>query len=85
MRMGSLEDALAIIHSSKFDRPLLLSDDTEEEEARLLKAASEEQPLPLTDALGTLCLDAQGGSCFYGPSGGSEVCSFAWFLVYNLN
>ncbi|KAF8802362.1 hypothetical protein BYT27DRAFT_7173121 [Phlegmacium glaucopus] len=79
MRMGYLEDALAIIHSSESDRPhplFGLPDDAEEEEGHLFKAVSEE-PLPPTNALGTLCPDAQGGSHPYRPSGGSETLSMS--------
>ncbi|KAF8958939.1 hypothetical protein BDZ97DRAFT_1428180 [Flammula alnicola] len=77
-RMRSLEDALAIIHGSESDRPhplLSSTEEVDEEEGPQLKAVSEENtqsPLPLREASGTLWLDGQGGSRFFGPSGGSE-------------
>lgn len=77
--MRSLEDVIAIIYSSESDKPhpLLESrEDFEEEEVAILNGAEEEtsqSPSPLRDALGTLWMDEQGGSLFFGPSGGSEV------------
>lgn len=80
-RMRSLEDALAIIHGSESDRPhpLLGVNEgmDEDEEAPQFRAVSEDLPqsqVPLREASGTLWLDGQGGSRFFGPSGGSEVC-----------
>jgi hypothetical protein len=86
-RMHSLEDALAILHATDSDKPhpLLLSHDSEseddqpeEESALNLKAVSEEpssssQESTLVDALGSLHIDGEGGSRFFGPSGGAEV------------
>ncbi|KAF8180107.1 hypothetical protein BJ912DRAFT_855397 [Pholiota molesta] len=81
-RMRSLEDALAIIHGSESDRPHpLLSvcvneDMDEDEDAPQFRAVSEDLPqpqVPLREASGTLWFDGQGGSRFFGPSGGSEI------------
>jgi hypothetical protein len=85
-RMHSLEDALAILHATDSDKPhpLLLSfdgedddDDPPEDEPTLnLKAVSEEplqEESTLVDALGSLHIDGEGGSRFFGPSGGAEV------------
>ncbi len=86
-RMHALEDALAILHATDSDErhPLLLSRDNEddndppEEESTLkFKAVSEEpsqEDSVLVDALGSLHIDAEGGSRFFGPSGGAEVIS----------
>ncbi|KAJ7507209.1 hypothetical protein B0H11DRAFT_1970739 [Mycena galericulata] len=84
-RMHSLEDALAILHAtdSEHPHPLLLSreledaDDQPEEEPTLnLKAVSEERTSPqessLVDAPGSLHIDGEGASRFFGPSGGAE-------------
>ncbi|KAJ7075114.1 hypothetical protein B0H15DRAFT_934829 [Mycena belliarum] len=82
-RMHALEDALAILHATDSDNPhpLLLSrdydsdeDQTEDEPTLNLKAVSEEpsQESTLADALGSLHIDSEGGSRFFGPSGGSE-------------
>ncbi|KAJ6591053.1 hypothetical protein DFH09DRAFT_907769 [Mycena vulgaris] len=83
-RMHSLEDALAILHATDSDKPhpLLSShdsdseDDQPEDESTLnLKAVSEEpsQESTLVGALGSLHIDGEGGSRFFGPSGGSEA------------
>ncbi|KAF9476036.1 hypothetical protein BDN70DRAFT_812955 [Pholiota conissans] len=81
-RMRSLEDALAIVQSSESDRPHPLlsmgAQMEEDEEAPPFKAVSEEEEdvqsqIPLREEMGTLWLDGQGGSRFFGPSGGSEV------------
>lgn len=87
-RMHSLEDALAILHATDSDKPhpLLISrgvdddDDRSEEEPTLkLKAVSEEPSSTYTqesssvDALGSLHIDGEGASRFFGPSGGAEV------------
>ncbi|KAJ7151463.1 hypothetical protein C8R43DRAFT_886981 [Mycena crocata] len=80
-RMHSLEDALAILHATDSDKPhpLLVSrdaDDSDEDEPTLdLKAVSEEPPQEstLVDALGSLHIDGEGGSRFFGPSGGAEA------------
>ncbi|KAJ7704352.1 hypothetical protein B0H17DRAFT_921443 [Mycena rosella] len=83
-RMHSLEDALAILHATDSDKPhplLLLhesdsEDDQPEDEPTLnLKAVSEEpsQESTLVDALGSLHIDGEGGSRFFGPSGGAEA------------
>ncbi|KAJ7481536.1 hypothetical protein FB451DRAFT_1030501 [Mycena latifolia] len=85
-RMHSLEDALAILHATDSDKPhpLLLSRDSESEDDQPedeptvtlnLKAVSEEpsQESALADALGSLHIDGEGGSRFFGPSGGSEA------------
>ncbi|KAJ7865263.1 hypothetical protein B0H13DRAFT_1637161 [Mycena leptocephala] len=85
-RMHSLEDALAILHATDSDKPhpLLLSfdgeeddDDPPEDEPTLnLKAVSEEpsqEESTLVDALGSLHIDGEGGSRFFGPSGGAEA------------
>ncbi|KAJ6613565.1 hypothetical protein B0H10DRAFT_2436370 [Mycena sp. CBHHK59/15] len=83
-RMHSLEDALAILHTSDSDKPhpLLVKRETDdddyqvEEESTLnLKAVSEEPPTQestLVDALGSLHIDGEGASRFFGPSGGAE-------------
>ncbi|KAJ7672609.1 hypothetical protein DFH06DRAFT_96982 [Mycena polygramma] len=83
-RMHSLEDALAILNATDTDKthPLLVSRDSEddddppEEESTLnLKAVSEEpsqEQSALVDALGSLHIDGEGGSRFFGPSGGAE-------------
>lgn len=79
-RTRSLEDALAIIHSSESDgiHPLLSSktlEDLQEEGSTMENIPEEnyESQIPLREALGTLWLDSEGGSRFFGPSGGSEV------------
>ncbi|KAJ7130227.1 hypothetical protein C8R44DRAFT_699355 [Mycena epipterygia] len=83
-RMHSLEDALAILQATDSDKPhpLLLAqeseddDDPPEDESTTLnlKAVSEEpsQESTLVDALGSLHIDGEGGSRFFGPSGGAE-------------
>ncbi|EDR10520.1 uncharacterized protein LACBIDRAFT_317008 [Laccaria bicolor S238N-H82] len=71
-RMRSLEDALAIMHTSETDRPhplLVPTNDQDEEVESILKPVPEEQTEPF---LGTLFLDPHGGSRFFGASGGSE-------------
>ncbi|KAF7343434.1 putative transcriptional regulatory protein C1F7.11c [Mycena venus] len=90
-RMHALEDALAILHATDSDKPhpLLLSRDSEddddppEEESTLkLKAVSEEptkEESALVDALGSLHIDGEGGSRFFGPSGGAESLLLASF------
>ncbi|KAJ7756952.1 hypothetical protein B0H16DRAFT_1537516 [Mycena metata] len=69
-RMHSLEDALSILHGEDDDYP------PEEEQSTLnLKAISEEpsqQESSLVDALGSLHIDGEGASRFFGPSGGAE-------------
>lgn len=81
-RMRSLEDALAIMHTSESDQPhhLLVPTNNEDEEVEsILKPVPEEQTETfqsqngLKHSLGTLILDPQGGSRFFGASGGSEV------------
>lgn len=81
-RMRSLEDALAIMHTSESDRPhpLLVPTNSQDEEVEsILKPVPEEQTETfksqngLKHSLGTLFLDPQGGSRFFGASGGSEV------------
>ncbi|PPQ92520.1 hypothetical protein CVT25_010353 [Psilocybe cyanescens] len=77
-RMRSLEDALSIAHGSESDQPhpLLSSQiEPEEDEGPKLRAVNEEPPttpLSPSQSLGTLWMDSQGGSRFFGPSGGSE-------------
>jgi hypothetical protein len=80
--MRSLEDALAIMHTSESDRqhPLLVPTNNQDEEVEsILKPVPEEQTETfesqngLKHSLGTLFLDPQGGSRFFGASGGSEV------------
>ncbi|KAJ7178011.1 hypothetical protein C8R46DRAFT_888893 [Mycena filopes] len=81
-RMHSLEDALAILQDSDGPHPLLLAhegdedDDPPEEESTLnLKAVSEEPShtdSSLVEALGSLHIDGEGASRFFGPSGGAE-------------
>ncbi|KAJ6463916.1 hypothetical protein C8R45DRAFT_503300 [Mycena sanguinolenta] len=85
-RMHALEDALAILHTADSDKPhpLLSSydeDDEDEESTLKLKAVSEEPSEPsqpsqeaeaLVDALGSLHIDGEGASRFFGPSGGAE-------------
>jgi hypothetical protein len=79
-RMHSLEDALAIIHAtdSKQLHPLLAQslvfddDVAESEDTKTFSQSS----AGLTDASGGLYMDGDhGASRFFGPSGGSEVCS----------
>ena len=78
-RMRSLEDVIAIIYSSESDKPhplLECREDIEEEEVSMFIGAEEEapqSPVSLRETLGTLWMDGQGGSLFFGPSGGSEV------------
>ncbi|KAJ6495975.1 hypothetical protein C8R45DRAFT_151588 [Mycena sanguinolenta] len=84
VRMHALEDALAILHTADSDKPhpLLSSydeDDEDEESTLKLKAVSEEPSEPsqpsqeaLVDALGSLHIDGEGASRFFGPSGGAE-------------
>ncbi|KAJ7253061.1 hypothetical protein B0H12DRAFT_1017793 [Mycena haematopus] len=83
-RMHALEDALAILHPTDSDKPhpLLCSRDIEddddllEEESTLkLKAVFEEpsqEAAAHVEALGSLHIDGEGGSRFFGPSGGAE-------------
>ncbi|CAA7269897.1 unnamed protein product [Cyclocybe aegerita] len=79
-RMRSLEDALAIIHASESDEPhplLSVGEDFEEPEPEpdVLKPLVDEKsqsPQPLSETLGTLCVDTHGGSRFFGPTGGAE-------------
>ncbi|KAJ7747903.1 hypothetical protein DFH07DRAFT_747477 [Mycena maculata] len=84
-RMHSLEDALAILQATDSDKPhpLLISrgvgddddDQPEEEPALDLQAISEEpnsQESTPVDALGSLHIDGEGASRFFGPSGGAE-------------
>jgi hypothetical protein len=76
-RMHSLEDAIAIVHNSNDTHPLLMSvgvEEEEEEESILKPVVEEAYTSTLVDALGTLHVDGQGSSRFFGPSGGSEVC-----------
>lgn len=86
-RMRSLEDALAIAHSSETDRPhplLGVRMEAEGDDSPKLKPVAEESsttPLSASQSLGTLWLDGQGGSRFFGPSGGSEVCVSLCFLI----
>ncbi|KAF8077997.1 hypothetical protein FPV67DRAFT_1557423 [Lyophyllum atratum] len=77
-RVHSLEDALAIIQASSSDRPhpllVTLDDDEEEEEEPTLKPVVEEPPASLlSESLGSLHIDGQGATRFFGPSGGSET------------
>ncbi|KAJ6588378.1 hypothetical protein B0H19DRAFT_922527 [Mycena capillaripes] len=83
-RMHALEDALAILHDSEKPHPLLNLQDSEDdddeppEESTLnlkAKAVSEEpsqEESTLVDALGSLHIDGEGASRFFGPSGGAE-------------
>ncbi|KIM36145.1 hypothetical protein M413DRAFT_78578 [Hebeloma cylindrosporum] len=74
-RMRSLEDVIAIIHSSESDQPHPLLESREEIEEEEVDSAEEEAPQSppaRRDARGTLWTDGQGGSLFFGPSGGSE-------------
>jgi len=87
-RIRQLEDALSVLHSkhSSEPHPLLQEDlihvderdgdtDAGSEEAmdRLL------QPGEALDAFGTLSISEHGISRFFGPTGGSEVCSLYFF------
>ncbi|KAJ7337354.1 hypothetical protein DFH08DRAFT_705678 [Mycena albidolilacea] len=84
-RMHALEDALAILHDTDSSKPhpLLLSregeedyDLPEEESPLKFKAVSEEpsqEESALVDALGSLHIDGEGASRFFGPSGGAEA------------
>ncbi|KAJ3549432.1 hypothetical protein NMY22_g887 [Coprinellus aureogranulatus] len=77
-RMHCLEDALSIIYTRYSDKPHpllaeghndLLDDsgpDTKRDGAQSRRSPGPEDPL------GTLLVDSQGGSHFFGPSGGSE-------------
>jgi len=86
-RMHSLEDALAIIQSidSKQPHPLLarpplVLDTAESEETKILNSDSFSG---LTDAFGGLHMDGDhGASRFFGPAGGSEVCSCALYEFF---
>jgi hypothetical protein len=78
-RMHLLEDALAVSDESD-SHPLLMQSlhplvETTDEPT--LKATIEEppkyDPATLTDALGTLYINKDGSSRFFGPSGGAEV------------
>ncbi|KAF7366690.1 putative transcriptional regulatory protein C1F7.11c [Mycena sanguinolenta] len=79
-RRHALEDALAILADKP--HPLLsceYDDDLADEEPGLkLKAVSEEPSQPpqeeeaLVDALGSLHIDGEGASRFFGPAGGAE-------------
>lgn len=86
-RMRSLEDAIAIVHDSNDTHPLLVSIGIEDEEAGgegdpMLKPLAEEpETHTAIDASGMLYLDGQGASCFFGPSGGSEVCRICYWAV----
>ncbi|KAK7042430.1 putative transcriptional regulatory protein C1F7.11c [Favolaschia claudopus] len=82
-RMHALEDALAILHDSDTPHPLLLphdgadDDDSPAEDSMIkLKAVPEDSPSPedtvLVEALGSLHIDGEGASRFFGPSGGAE-------------
>jgi hypothetical protein len=81
-RMHSLEDALAIIQSTDskqlhplLARPLILDDD-ETAESEETKVSNSDSYAGLTDAFGGLHMDGDhGASRFFGPAGGSEVCS----------
>lgn len=90
-RMRSLEDALSIAHGSESDQPhpLLSSQiEPEEDEGPKLRAVNEEPPttpLSPSQSLGTLWMDSQGGSRFFGPSGGSEVRISLCFSVSPTN
>ena len=79
-RMRSLEDTLAIMHTSESDgqHPLLVPTNNQDEEVEsILKPLPEEQTETfgnqngLKHSIDTLFLDPQGG--FRGASGGSEV------------
>lgn len=83
VRMHALEDALAIAHATTSDgtrpHPLLenAESDHDEEEQPALKSVVDDPNEPrsqLADALGTLYIEKDGGSRFFGPSGGAEVC-----------
>lgn len=95
-RMHSLEDALSILHGTESGQshPLLVAQESEdddyppeEEQSTLnLKAISEEpsqQESSLVDALGSLHIDGEGASRFFGPSGGAEV-SISIYHDYSL-
>jgi hypothetical protein len=83
--MHALEDALAILHDTDSSKPhpLLISregeedyDFPEEESTLKFKEVSEEpskEESALVDALGSLHIDGEGASRFFGPSGGAEV------------
>lgn len=82
--MHSLEDALAIASSStsNIPHPLLNVQDLEEweEEEPTLKPVMEDFPLPpSTDGPGTLLIDDDGASRFFGSSG-PEVHLFLLIL-----
>ncbi|KAJ7057013.1 hypothetical protein C8F01DRAFT_1153071 [Mycena amicta] len=81
-RMHALEDSLAILHGAESDKPhpLLLSretDDSEEETPVEEESTLNLKPVPedessLVDSLGSLHIDGEGGSRFFGPAGGAE-------------
>uniref|UniRef100_A0A8H8CI67 Xylanolytic transcriptional activator regulatory domain-containing protein n=1 Tax=Psilocybe cubensis TaxID=181762 RepID=A0A8H8CI67_PSICU len=77
-RMRSLEDALAIAHSSATDRPhplLGVRLELEADDSPKLKPVAEDSStasLSASQSPGTLWLDGHGGTRFFGPSGGSE-------------
>lgn len=77
--MRSLEDALAIVQSAESDTPhplLSVAIEELEEESTLLtppRDGSVRPGSPPIEAFGALCIDSQGSSRFFGPSGASEV------------
>lgn len=82
-RMGCLEDALAIVHNSESATPHPLLRpwrDTDDDETPMIKLPLLGESLQLDNCaqenLGTVVVDDLGGSHFFGPCAGSEVCSF---------
>lgn len=66
--MRSLEDVIAIIHSSGSDKPHPLLESREEKEVPILNGAEEEtsqSPLPLRETVGTLWMNGKGVSLFF--------------------
>ncbi|KAF7329791.1 Fungal-trans domain-containing protein [Mycena kentingensis (nom. inval.)] len=79
-RMHALEDAIAILQGSDKPHPLLLNTEAEDSEEEMPPDEStlNLQPVPeedssLVDALGSLHVDGEGGSRFFGPAGGAEA------------
>ncbi|KAF7292903.1 Fungal-trans domain-containing protein [Mycena indigotica] len=81
-RKTALEDALAILHSSNSNKPhpLLAALDTDDESAEdddVPESTLHLRPVPeddssLVESLGSLHIDQDGGSRFFGPAGGAE-------------
>lgn len=89
-RIRQLEDALAALHAkhSTGIHPLLHEDlmNTDEREESEIPAddtnmGQASQTGDVIDAFGTLSISEHGISRFFGPTGGSEVISFAFICI----